>query len=714
MTHSLYSYVPYYPTVASRFGRLLPGLFDSIMKLRVKEGHQLKQKNDQVSKPHIRNALQQVPSENLAQQKIVQDRMRIALDDMHRQIVDDVSRYIDNKVADIGWLTSPVNIDYIASDIAERIIYKTKTVTNNLETTATANHNYEIFAYDQAQLVSLIKLLTFFAVIDNTGEVPASLANKVADWYDAALPLLTEISVAKAKFKSFDPKNYRQGKLPVTKQAVLRAAMKDMRKTLRVAKVQKGFATSRDYRQQYVRLLNNLYTYFNSQSSNAYAFIVNNIGALGDNDLNALLAPVFSGDIHDETKKLIRLVKKHGGSGHSLTKEQEDDLKERDLEAHKNYRKQRNFVNNGVKIEVKRLIRASGKKLMAANKIKQELIKDNIPTGFIPTGFEKGGQYDELGNMYTAKGVQFNINPVGGWLNWLSGTGDDEKAIAEYQTPGMVKSAGVYSMHHTKVGLQEKKHGHAEYNAEHLPEFSKKWIEDSQSDNPVTELLGNLALILYYTSIRVGGGKTRDGTITYGLTTLQVGHVKRFTDSDGETGVVLDFLGKDAVPLKLKLSPNNATTRRIIAYILKMAEGKPRKARLWQFGHRTTSISPSTIKKYLNGHGWQGSAKTFRTLRGDNMFEELIADAPGRFNSRQNAISYIEGVITKIGSALGHKRTNKTTGRMEDTFQTAAKSYINPNLILEFFHQHQIHPLPPWAAPLEHIAQKQDEDDDED
>lgn len=726
MTYSLYSYVPYFPTVASRFGRLLPGLFDSIMKLRQKEGHEVKQKNDLVDRPHIRNALHQVPSENIAQQKIVQDKMRIALDDMHRQIINDISKYIDNKVADIGWLSSPVNIDYIARDITENLVYKTKPIIDRLESTASNKTFYRVFAYDQEELISLIKLLTFFAVVDNTSEVPPTLVSKVAGWYDQVQPMLAEIKVAKGKYKYFDPKSYRQGKLPVSKQDVLKAAMKEMRLVLRNnATTQKQLATSQDYRKQYVSLLNNLYTYFNSQSSNAYDFIVNNIGALGDSDLNSLLEPRFSGDIHAETSKLIKLVKRHGGSGHALEKEQEDALRADDEDDHKAYRKQFILVKNGVKIEVKRMVRADGKKLngtgpqvLSASKIKQELTKLRLPTGFIPKGFEQGGQYDEVGNMFTAKGVQFSENVSDGVLHWLSGTGEDNAAIAEFITPRRQTTTKIYSMHHVKVGRQEKKHGHAEYNEEHLPEFSKKWIADSQSDKPVTELLGNLALVLYYTSIRVGGGRTRDGTITYGLTTLQVGHVKPFIDAAGYKGIILDFPGKDAVPLKLKLAQKpgkeNATIERVVEYVLKMIQGKSRKEKVWQFGHRTTSISSTTINNYLKSHGWQGTAKTFRTVRGNSIFKREIEDAPTRFNSRTNALNYIQDKIKKVGAELGHKRTNKATGKMEDTFNTAAQSYIDPHLILEFLHEHNIHPLPDWAAKLEYNARKEDEGGDDD
>jgi hypothetical protein len=144
-----------------------------------------------------------------------------------------------------------------------------------------------------------------------------------------------------------------------------------------------------------------------------------------------------------------------------------------------------------------------------------------------------------------------------------------------------------------------------------------------------------------------------------------------------------------------------------------MTKGKPRKAPLWRLGNRATVISSGTVNKYLAGHGWKGSAKTFRTVRGDKIFARELEDEPTRFNTRDNAIKYVQDKIKKVGNELGHRRKNKATGKWEDTFATASQSYIDPTLILEFFHRHNVHPLPPWAARLEHVDDAADNNNNE-
>src|SRR6478736_5713389 len=97
-----------YPTVLARWARFIPELMPRVAQLRHAENKKLAHERAENQLPHIPHSLRNVPSENLGSQRRMQDKMRTALDDMHRQIIDDVSAFIDNKMKDIGWLTSPV------------------------------------------------------------------------------------------------------------------------------------------------------------------------------------------------------------------------------------------------------------------------------------------------------------------------------------------------------------------------------------------------------------------------------------------------------------------------------------------------------------------------------------------------------------------------------------------------------------------------------
>jgi hypothetical protein len=668
----------YYSALA-RYARFIPDLMPRVMKMRQEENKQTLK--DRIPLPHIRDALQNVPSEDLGTQKVIQDRMRVALDDMHRQIIDDIAKFIDNKISDVGWLASPVNVDYIASDAARDIVT----------------------AYDKDQLLSLLRLLTFFAIAIDTSEIPHTLVHKIDKWYADAESMFGDINFPKRAYKILDPKTYRlpnQGKIKTSQQTTLVDGMKQARKILRDdPKVKRGLATSPDLSNRYQKILNNLFTFFNRGSDNAYDFIVNNVHALGDNDLNALMEPKFNGDPRAEAKKLARIVQKHGDNGHQITDETTEHLKENDPEALNDYRRQYNLVRNAARVEIKKLVRSTGKPTVRADQIKTGLEQVGLPTHYIPKGFEKGS-FDQDMNQYAPNGERLSVNvPAGSWIKWHP-AGVKLKSIGEYQTPFMAKPAGLYTMKHTTGILQEKKYGDVENNLENIDKLKARWVKDSKSSDSKIALLGNMVLTMYYLGVRVGNPSNETaGEQTFGLTTFTVGHVHKRGDE-----LIFSFAGKSGIKHDLKLDPVDGIRWDIVKFIEKKMQGKSRRDPLWTYGNRTASISSSSVNQYLKETGWSGSAKTFRTVRGTSLMEDLLEKAPDRFNSRQNAIDFMIKTLTNVGDKLGHKRTNKD-GKLETTWMTAASAYVNPQLIIEFFHKHNVNPMPNWAEKLQRVAE---------
>jgi hypothetical protein len=684
--------------------RFIPGLMEHIGDMREKENKLLKRDKDPGA-PHIKNALINIPSDDLDRQRKLQDKMRLALDDMHRQIIDDVSRFIDHKVADVGWLASPVNIDYIANDIANRLV----------------NNHHEVLAYEKNQLLSLIKLLTFFAIAVDRKEVPAPLVSKVAGWYNDAQPLFAEIKLARKAYKNFDPDTYKlkPGRINQQKIDILKEAMKINRREL-LDKIP-AFEKSTSYTAVYKNLLAKLFTYFNSASENAFTNIVLNVHQLGDSDLNALLVQEHKTDPATEVANLAKIVKKYKGTGLSLTEAQEAALKKSDPEGHKAYKKQLQVILDAVRLTIRAAVRKSGGKLLAADKVKAELVKNNLPTGFIPTGFEKGGQYDEDLNMYNPKGILFSVHPRGGWLRWKDGSGDDNKAIAEYQTPRQQKPAGIYSAKHTTGGLQDKKYAATDANIANIVSHQQQWTKDTKSNDAETQMLAYMAQLMYYTAIRVSSkeGKTivktasggKKTITTYALTTLHAGHIKRKGPD-----LILDFPGKAGVSHKITVPAIDPPRIRLIKFIFQQAEGKARADYLWTIDGKR--INSNDVNKYIKGHGWEGSAKTFRSVRGTILLDRMLADDEEKdkgqkFRDKDTALAYLIDKLGKVGEALGHKKTNTTTGKQENVWQTAAGSYINPQTILDFLHKHHVNPLPPWAAKLERKGGAETSDDDD-
>jgi len=703
---------PQYPTAVSRLhgltavghgghsSKLLLQLMQRVADLRKTERKAVKERRDATiapaEHPHIPNALKNIPSEDTATEAMLNEQIGEAMARMEQQLVADMQNYIQQTQRDEKWETGLGNLEYIARDLVWR---------KSLETTA----------YEKNQLTALIKLLTFFALLINTNEVPPALVNKVADWYETVQGLFDELAVQKRPRPVFDPARYhlRPGrKLSAEQMEQLVENMKIGRKALyRDPKVQRNFSKSAAYNNTMASLLRDLFSYLNSASGPAFDRIKKNVHALGDADLNRLLVPEFQGDVENEGQKLAELVQKHGGKGMALTVEQAKRLQESRPSDYAEYNKQRLLVRNIVKTEMRRMVRQSGAKLMSAAEIKKQLEGRGLPSDIIPAGFEKGGQYDEEGNMYTKDGVRFGTNVAGGKLTWTGNAGEGNEAIAIYEVSTRDTPLRIQSFHHVKVGLQEKKYADTDHNVANIKKFMAEWLKDSQDKDPTRKMLGMLSLILYYTSIRVGGGVTK-GETTYGLTKLQAGHVKTRTLPSGDTAVILDFVGKSGVHHQLSIKPDDKIKQHVIDFILQQREGKSRRDPLWTIGNRTRPISSGTINNYLDAMGWAGSAKTFRNVRGSRMMSKILAKAPENFRDKKSATDFMENSLKQIGEALGHKRTTKE-GKTEATWQTAAKAYINPQLILDFFHKHNVHPLPKWAEKLTVEADEDAADDNE-
>lgn len=687
------TFLPDYPQARIRMLRnlakfkfkIIPGLMDDVGELRHDANKALK--DPALDQPHIPNALINVPSQDLPRQRAMQDKMNTAMQDMHNQMVEDISKFVDDqKNQDQDWRNRITNINWIASDMSDRVV------------------DHAVLAYDQDNLTALIKLLSFFAIASNKGEVAPALVSKVAGWYQQAEVLFDDIKLAKRSYRLFNPGTYNFNagrKITTDKLEKLREAMKTGRKALR--EKERGFATSTAYTRQMKGMLNNLFSYFFSSSENAFNNLSANIHHLNDPDLNQLLAPAHKGDPATDLKELRRLVKRHGGEGFSLDPEQSQALRDKSEEHHKEYRNAYNKVTAHRRREMQLIIRGSGKERMKASDLKKALEKAGMPTGFIPTGFDDG-LYDQDGNMFTPNGVPFDKNVVGGWLRWNPGaTGDDNKALAQYQNPNMEKPAGIYSMSHARGGLQDKKYAATDTNVENIVQHQNRWTGDTKSRDPVKQMLGNMAQVLYYTAIRVSSriGRT-DNKPTYGLTTLTAGHVKKQGDN-----LVLDFIGKSGVHQKLRIEPRDNVRVRLINYIWGLTEGKKRSDPIWVPKGSNRAISANDVNDYLKEIGWAGTAKTFRTVRGSMRMEDELENEPESFRRPANAEAYIKEKLLKVGRDLGHKKMN-SDGTEEDVWQTAAKSYVNPQIILDFLHRHNVRPLPRWAEQLVKIHEQQD------
>ena len=94
-------------------------------------------------------------------------------------------------------------------------------------------------------------------------------------------------------------------------------------------------------------------------------------------------------------------------------------------------------------------------------------------------------------------------------------------------------------------------------------------------------------------------------------------------------------------------------------------------------------------------------------MKGSKLAKELVDSSkftvPKRLDlcKKQKLVEnhYKNKIATKVGELLGHKKTNKDSGKTEPVGTTAIKNYINPNITKEFFDKHNVR-APAWLQSL--------------
>ena len=169
--------------------------------------------------------------------------------------------------------------------------------------------------------------------------------------------------------------------------------------------------------------------------------------------------------------------------------------------------------------------------------------------------------------------------------------------------------------------------------------------------------------IMKETHIRVGNKKYADSNKSFGLTTLQLRHIKFLP-----TSFELQFRGKSGVDRTLRVKDKETLrfTKKLCA-----CKKSPRNK---LFQTETFNILSEDLNKYLqNSIGSSFTCKDFRTLAANTWFIHFLREAQG--SAKKNISSSLEQTAKKLGHT-------KSTSKNSYVFSTICKEYLeNPRCI---------------------------------
>lgn len=224
-----------------------------------------------------------------------------------------------------------------------------------------------------------------------------------------------------------------------------------------------------------------------------------------------------------------------------------------------------------------------------------------------------------------------------------------------------------------------------------------RWRKDLAGKDIGRKIMAAQCELAYETCARIGGrdNQNRNGQ-TFGLTTLLVGNVKRRGNS-----LILDYVGKDSVQQRHTLKPDTLWMRQIIKLLLTLCEDKARKDLLWTYDG--TEYNAARMRAYFRTVSGvpEASPHKLRHLRGTRLattelelVSEKLAKRRGGVDQRVVDAAFKEA-LTTVGNLLGHVKGVGVD--QKTTWSTAAKNYVSPIVMDEFYTQWRAQGIRPPA-----------------
>ena len=435
-------------------------------------------------------------------------------------------------------------------------------------------------------------------------------------------------------------------------------------------------------------------SWFRVQSDRSYDNLAKQVSVLNEPSLTqAFIKETRS---QAPTKKaLMLLVKKVTKRSDSDVLETEElkKLKEKNIALYKEYNRLRRDFNGAWKEALQSFVRTSGKRLVSYDAIIKYLKSQNMKYT-LPNGFK--GLVDDSGKMYTSLGKLINGVPNAYLFPLVVMNPDydpklDNSYVFVAEKATGEKSGYFYTTEYKKTVTKEK-FTNVEGLKAKIKSIRNQWFPHLK--NGVSDVQGVMATILEILlqySARIGSkGNSTEGSPTFGISTLQVKHLKIAANGD----VTISYKGKDGVAQQHYIKAGDAASGKYITANLRaLCKGKKPADPVFTLNHNghSTLVTANLVNRWFKSLG-AGSALTvhkMRTLRGTVLFqkrmEEELAKLKGKTVTDKQGRDLFMKIALEIGAILGHIRTTAGGTKTKVTGTTALQSYIDPGIQLQFF-----------------------------
>lgn len=444
-------------------------------------------------------------------------------------------------------------------------------------------------------------------------------------------------------------------------------------------------------------------SWFRVQSERAYENLSKSVSLLEE----PLLTQAFIKETRSQApakKALMAIVKKvtKRANSDTLTPEEMKKLKESNPLLAKEYNRIRKDFNGAWREALQTFVRESGKRLVPYNSVLKFLDSQGMKYT-LPKGFD--GDVDDSGKLYTKSGKMINgvpnayTSPVVIVMNPEYNPKLDDSFVFLSQKADGSAGGYFYTTEYRKKATQQK-FAHVDVIKTKIKAIRNKWMPSlKEGVSDVKGVMATVLEILLQYSARIGSkGNGTDGKPTFGISTLQVKHVKIAQNGD----VTIAYKGKDGVAQTHTIRAGDSQSGKYLsANIRALVKGKSPNDPLFTFtgvSGKQRPVNATMINRYfgLLGAGGVVTVHKMRTLRGTILFTKSMEEELAKLKTKQvtetQARKIFLAMAVKVGAILGHIRTTAGGTKTKVTGATALQSYIDPTVQLQYFIQLGIRP----------------------
>lgn len=185
----------------------------------------------------------------------------------------------------------------------------------------------------------------------------------------------------------------------------------------------------------------------------------------------------------------------------------------------------------------------------------------------------------------------------------------------------------------------------------HFAQVEREYNSKLMSKNQIDQQYGVITWLLATLGIRIGGDKDDQSVLTFGITTLQVRHIKFLSNNT----VIISFSGKDSIMY------TNKHVFPCIIYKL-LAD--------FSFGKSSTEnvfdLCPAQVNQYLKTIDKDLTAKVFRTRLANSILYPLLQKRVKSTLEYKLRLAKFEAANLHVGKILNHRKTRSTTQKASD------------------------------------------------